>query len=110
MFIAKLRKLRLLKEMNPKSGNANSAILKTRLILKRKKNQKQKLLTISLKLLLKFKTRNLRAPKTSASSSVLINLDPCVFLLQFKAKLTLKVTKDMNLPNSRNLVMDLISS
>ena len=89
----KLRKLRTLKVMNNKSGNVNSVTLKTMSILTRKKNQKLKLPTISLRLPHKFKTRNLKVQKKSASYSVLINLDPCVFLLQSKEKLTLKVIR-----------------
>jgi len=106
----KLRKLRTLKVMNNKSGNVNSVTLKTMSILMRKKNQKLKLPTISLRLPHKFKTRNLKVQKKSASYSVLINLDPCVFLLQSKEKLTLKVTRKTIWKNSRNLEMDPISS
>lgn len=92
----KLRKLRTLKETNSKSGNVNSVTQKTRLILMRKKNQKIKQPTTLWRLPLKFKTRNLLAHKISASFSVLINLDLCVFLNQFKVKLILKVIKKTN--------------
>ena len=92
----KQRKLRMQMEMNSKSGNVNSVTLKTRLILTRKKNQKIKQPTTSLRLPLKFKTRNLKVLKISASFSVLINLDLCVFLLQSKEKLTSKVIKETN--------------
>lgn len=59
----KLRKLRTLKVMNNKSGNVNSVTLKTMSILTRKKNQKLKLPTISLRLPHKFKTKKLEGSK-----------------------------------------------
>jgi len=104
------RKLKMPMEMNSKSGNVNFATQKMKLILKKKKNQKQKQPTTLLRLPLKFRTKNLLLQKTSVLFSALINLDPCAFLLQYKEKLTLKVIKEMNWLNLRNLVMDLISS
>jgi len=66
----KLRKPKMLMEMNSKSGNVNSAILKTMLILMKKRNQKLKLPIILLRQLLKFKTRKMKVLKKSVWFSV----------------------------------------
>jgi len=66
----KLRKPKMLMEMNSKSGNVNSVILKTMLILMKKRNQKLKLPIILLRQLLKFKTRKMKVLKKSVWFSV----------------------------------------
>jgi hypothetical protein len=90
----KLKRLRPPKEMNSASGNANFAILATRLILMKKKNQRPKPRTISLRQPPKFKIRSLKALKTKASSTALILLDQCVYPKLSTVELTSKVTKD----------------
>ena len=96
--------------MNSKSGNVNSVTLKTKLIWRKKRNQKIKRLIIQQRQLLKFWIRKFKDHKTSASFSVSINLDLCVFLHRSKAKSISWVTRKTNCKISRNLVMDLISS
>ena len=82
--------------MNSKSGNVNSATLRTKLILMKKRNQKLKLPIILLRQLLKFKTRNMKVLKKSVWFSVLINLDPCASRLRFKEKLISKEIRKIN--------------
>lgn len=74
------------KVMNSKFGNVNFVMFKTMLILKKKKNLRQKLLTILLRQLLKFKIKRMKELKKIVLSSVWIFLVLCVYLHQLKEK------------------------
>jgi len=92
-----------------KSGNVNSVAMKTKFASKKRRSQRKQQSTTWWKQLHKFKTKRLWARKTSPSSLLWINLDPCVSQHPYKESINWKVIRPTKWKSSWNSVMALTS-